>query len=265
MLEYTPTVEKPVIWLTEHAEFKKGQSIRGGIPVCWPWFGDARRNPESVQKHLPPGALPAHGWVRDKPWSLDYISTDDDKVTLRFQFPTTTWPDPFPDGVELSLEMEIGSQLRLNLTTFNGSDETLNFSQALHSYFAISEVGNTQIEHLEGVTFIDTLDDWKEKIEDSPIRIRNETDRIYVNIPEVILIRDNGWGRSIHIESDTAKSAVVWNPWIEKGKRLSQFGQEDYRQMICVETADISDHAALIAKMETMSSTLIIDTTPNIR
>ena len=259
LLEYTPTGEKPVIWLSEQAEFKKGQSIRGGIPICWPWFGDARRNPDSVQQHLPTGKLPAHGWVRDKPWLLDFIYSDSEKVTLRLQFPTSVWPDPFPDGVELSLEMEIGKQLRLNLKTFNGSNETLNFSQALHSYFTISDVEHILIKNLEGVTFIDTLDDWKEKTEDSAVRITGETDRIYVDTPELISIRDEKWGRSVQIESDTAKSAVVWNPWIEKGKRLSQFGEDSYREMVCVETGYAASHNVQLAKYADFISTMSIN------
>ena len=240
LLEYTPTGAKPVIWLSSQAEFKKGQSVRGGIPVCWPWFGDARKNPEQVQRHLPQGNLPAHGWVRDKPWLLDSSSSDDDGVTLKLRFPSTSWPAPFPDAVELSLEMQIGTELKLTLTTFNGSNEDLHFSQALHSYFAISDVENVRIRNLEGVTYIDTLDDWKEKTENAPVKIEAETDRIYLDTPEVISIQDEAWVRSIQVESDTAKSAVVWNPWIEKGKRLSQFGEASYQGMVCVETANAS-------------------------
>ena len=242
LLEYTPIGRKPVIWLSDQAEFKQGQSVRGGIPICWPWFGDARKNPDSVQKHLPSGPLPAHGWVRDKPWLLETIDSNDERVALKLKFPTSIWPAPFPHGVELTLHIEIGDELRLNLITRNGSNETLSFSQALHSYFAISDVENIQIENLEGVTFIDTLDNWQEKVEESPVRIAGETDRIYLDTPEVISIQDDPWQRTTQIESDTSKSAVVWNPWIEKGKRLSQFDAESYRKMLCVETADAAKH-----------------------
>ncbi len=257
LLEYTPFDAKPVIWLSDQAEFKQGKSVRGGIPVCWPWFGDARKNPESVQQHLPEGNLPAHGWVRNKPWLLDAADSNENHVYLKFRYPSTTWPAPFPDGIEVSLEMWIGSELKLSLTTFNGSEQTLHFSQALHSYFAISDVKQAQICGLEGVTFLDTLDDWQEKSSDQPICIRGETDRIYLDTPEEILVNDSGWERSISIQSADARSAVVWNPWIEKGKRLSQFGEESYRGMVCVETGDVMENA--MALEENCSHQTLVD------
>ncbi|MEE2731245.1 MAG: D-hexose-6-phosphate mutarotase [Pseudomonadota bacterium] len=258
LLEYTPTGDKPIIWLSPLAEFKRGKSVRGGIPVCWPWFGDPRRNPSAVQQHLPAGTLPAHGWVRDKPWVLDSVASNEDGVTLRFQFPTNNWPAPFPNGVELSLEMVIGSELQLTLTTKNSSDQTLHFSQALHSYFAISDVNQMEIGQLEGVTFMDTLDDWREKTEDTPIQIGQETDRIYVDTPELIVVRDRQWNREIQVSSSTAKSAVVWNPWIEKGLRLSQFGEESYREMVCVETASVMGNTVSIIRNSMFNLILII-------
>lgn len=237
LLRYTPAGQQPVIWLSELAEFKKGQSVRGGIPICWPWFGDARRNLSEVQSMLPVGELPAHGWVRNKPWLLDEVRSDEEAVFLRFCFPSSHWPDPFPNGVELSLEMRIGAELELSLNTFNRSDQTVCLSQALHSYFAASDISNVLIKGLEGVRYIDTVDEWKEKSSESPITITGETDRIYVDTPELITVEDLAWDRKINISTKTAKSAVVWNPWIEKGNRLSQFADSAYSNMICVETA----------------------------
>ena len=246
LLEYTPTGEQPVIWLSELAEFKKGKSIRGGIPICWPWFGDARKNPESVQKHLPKGALPAHGWVRDKPWLLEWAASDEESAHLRFRFPTNIWPAPFPNGVELSMEMRIGTTLQMCLTTNNQSDQTVNFSQALHSYFAISDVDSVQIGNLEGVTYIDTLVDWQENSSDTPLAIGEEVDRIYVDTPKVITIADSRWQRTIQLTSPDAKSAVVWNPWIEKSKRLGQFADDAYERMVCVESGNTANKSLLL-------------------
>ena len=239
LLEYTPAGAQPVIWLSEQAEFKRGQSIRGGIPICWPWFGDARKNPETVQAMLPEGNLPAHGWVRSKPWLLDRISSDDNGVHLKLCFPETQWPAPFPQGVELSVEMSIGDKLNIALLTENKSDQTLYISQALHSYFAVSDVIHASINNLIHVPFIDTLNDWNENIDDAPICISGETDRIYKNTPEMICIVDSKWNREIQIYSKDSQSAVVWNPWIEKAKRLSQFENSAYKQMLCVETANL--------------------------
>ena len=246
LLEYTPTGEKPVIWLSEQAEFKQGKSVRGGIPICWPWFGDARKNPEAVQQYLPQGDLPAHGWVRGEPWLLDYAESDEDSVLLRLRYPSNKWPEPFPDGVNLSIEMRIGSDLQLSLITDNQSDQSVSFSQALHSYFAISDVGNVQITNLEGVTYIDTLDKWQEKSSGAPIKINEETDRIYVDTPEAICIEDTGWDRKIAITAPDSKSAVVWNPWVDKGKRLGQFADGAFERMVCVESGNLVDDAVTL-------------------
>lgn len=250
LLNYTPTGGQPVIWLSETAEFKKGQSVRGGIPICWPWFGDARKNPTAVQEHLPKGPLPAHGWVRSTPWLLEYADGNNDAVLLRFRYPSTHWPAPFPDGIGLSVEMRIGSELSIDLITQNQSGQTLCFSQALHSYFAVSDISEVKIKGLENITYIDTLDDWTEKSSDTAITVEGETDRIYLNTPERITIEDEGWSRKLGIESQTSRSAVVWNPWIEKGKRLSQFAEAAYRGMICVETASASTHCLTLATLE---------------
>jgi len=253
LLEYTPANGKPVLWLSELAEFKKGHSVRGGIPLCWPWFGDARRNPETVQQHLPVGDLPAHGWVRSQPWLVDQAESDDAGVSLRLSYPDREWPQPFPQGVSVSVQMHIGRELEVQLLTRNDSATTVALSQALHTYFAVSDVANTEIHQLEDVTFLDTLDDWREKSEAAPLGILEETDRIYMQPPELIRIDDSGWGRQILIRSRHSASAVVWNPWIEKSKRLSQFAEDAYRRMLCIETANAASDVITLAPGEQAS------------
>lgn len=252
LLRYTPTGSKPVIWLSDTAAYQKGKSVRGGIPICWPWFGDARKNPVEVQRILPQGELPAHGWVRDKPWLLDSVTSDEAGVLLRFIFPDkNALPLPFPKDIELSLEIHIGAELSLCLTTHNGSDQTIQFSQALHSYFAVSNIDQVQVKNLEGVHYIDTLDEWCKKSDAKALSIDQETDRIYLDTPEEIVIADTGWQRELSVRTRHSKSAVVWNPWTEKSKRLSQFEDDAYVGMLCVESANVLGDVALLEARST--------------
>ncbi|MDY6921097.1 MAG: D-hexose-6-phosphate mutarotase [Pseudomonadota bacterium] len=247
VLEYTPHGQQPVIWLSEQAGFQQGQSVRGGIPVCWPWFGAADRNPPSVRQHLPGGEQPAHGWVRNTTWVLRRVDPAAETVTLEFGFPHRRWPATFPEDVELTLTVTIGAQLSLCLSTHNRSSKNLTLTQALHSYFAVSDVDQVRVAGLEQKTYVDTLAQWERRTQAGSVAINAETDRIYLGTRDGIEIIDSGWRRRIRIESKHSASAVVWNPWIDKGKRLSQFPDEAWRRMLCVETANVLEDRVELA------------------
>lgn len=241
VLEFTPTGSKPVIWLSETAAFRRGQSVRGGIPVCWPWFGDLARNPQAVRDTLAQTgpALPAHGWVRSQPWLLQQISDTADNVSIRLEFPTNALPVSWAGQVSLSLEITIGTRLELRLTTTNHSSRTLTLSLALHTYFVVQHTSQVSVQGLENVDYLDTLDDWSRKRDSAALAITGETDRIYLDTPSRLRIVDHGWQRALCIESRHSRSAVVWNPWIDKSKRLSQFEADAYQRMLCIETARV--------------------------
>lgn len=240
VLEFTPTGSKPVIWLSETAAFRRGQSVRGGIPVCWPWFGDLTRNPPAVRDTLAQTEpAPAHGWVRSQPWLLQKISDTADNVSIRLEFPTSALPITWAGQVSLSLEITIGTRLELRLTTTNHSSGTLTLSQALHTYFAVQHTSQVSVQGLENVDYLDTLDGWSRKQDSAALAIAGETDRIYLDTPARLRIVDHGWQRALCIESRHSRSAVVWNPWIDKSKRLSQFEPDAYQRMLCIETARV--------------------------
>jgi glucose-6-phosphate 1-epimerase len=283
VLEYTPTGSRPVIWLSETAAFKRGQSPRGGIPVCWPWFGDLARNPAQVQAtataSLPanlqaplqadlqadlqtpiqttilpnlqtsgghgaatPAQVPAHGWVRNQPWLLDRIDQGPQHISLRLRYPAPIGlPVAWAEQIELTLDISIGARLGLALRCHNQSPATLSLSQALHSYFAISHVDQVEVLDLHNARCIDTLDNWAEKRDSVALTIHQETDRIYLDTPPLIRVRDRGWQRTLCIHSDDSASAVVWNPWIDKSRRLSQFPADAWQRMLCIETARVLD------------------------
>lgn len=239
LLHYARPGEQPLIWLSERAEFAVDQSVRGGIPVCWPWFGDLARNPAAVRDAVPHPGAPAHGLVRTLGWLLDGIAEDADGTTIALSFPTSALSAAWPHSAELTLTFHIGATLRLQLRTANTGPTPLAFSQALHTYFAISDIGDVEVRGLDGARYIDTLQGWHEFRQDGAVRAAGEIDRIYQDVPAQLLLHDAGWQRDIHLRTRNSTSAIVWNPHVEKARRLSQFAEDAWQRMLCIETANV--------------------------
>ena len=233
-----PNGQQPVIWLSDDATFTPGKSIRGGIPVCWPWFGTHSDNNEA----------PAHGFVRAAAWDvIETKSLDAGQTRIVFRLPQTEVPsDLWPHDTELELQVIVGATLELNLITRNKGVEAVTISQALHSYFAVSDISDVTIKGLEDCQFIDALDGWQRKVETAPISIDAEIDRIYQNTKPVCVLADKGWQRRIKIETNNSQSTVVWNPWIDKSVRLGDMGEGGYLKMLCIETGNIADDGVSI-------------------
>lgn len=240
ILSYQQAEQPPLIWLSPQAAYQRGQSMRGGVPLCWPWFGDLRRNPQAVQAHFHLEQAPAHGLVRTLDWELLGIEEEDDAVTLRFAYDTRTQPlEGWPRDAGLSFVIRLAQDLGMSLETHNRGDTPLTLSQALHSYFAVSDVRQVSVEGLQACRYIDTLQDWQELRQQDDLRFSAETDRIYLDTAARLSIIDPGWGRRIHLDSRGSRSAVLWNPWIDKARRLSQFPDDAWQNMLCIETANV--------------------------
>jgi glucose-6-phosphate 1-epimerase len=248
VLEFCAKGQRPLLWLSELAEFKRGQSVRGGIPVCWPWFGDIQRNPEPVQQMTHGENLPAHGFVRNRNWTLDAIveTAEHTQITLSY----TTWTatqSEWPHNASVRLTISIGQTLRLQLTTRNDSPAPLTLTQALHTYFPVSDIQQVAINGLGQTRYIDTLDAWREQAQSGGLDFSGETDRIYLDVPTSIELVDRGWQRRIALRAHNSRSAIVWNPWIEKSKRLSQFADDAWQRMLCIETANVLSDSVTLA------------------
>lgn len=240
ILSYQQGEQPPLIWLSPDAAYQRGQSVRGGVPVCWPWFGDLRRNPQAVQAHYHEEQAPAHGLVRALDWELLGIDEEDSAVTLRFAYDTRNQPlEGWPRDASLTFVVRLAGDLSMSLETHNRGDTPLTLSQALHSYFAVSDVRQVHVEGLQGCRYIDTLQDWQELRQQSELGFGSETDRIYLDTPARLSIVDPGWGRRIHLDARGSRSAVLWNPWIDKAGRLSQFPDDAWQDMLCIETANL--------------------------
>jgi len=223
--------------------------VRGGVPVCWPWFGDLQRNPDAIRDaYSRPTDAPAHGLVRDRDWQLIGLNTEEDGVTLSFAFDTAAQPiAEWPHAAELQLDIHLGERVKLSLTTRNLGDSELPISQALHTYFAVSDIRKVQIEGLDACRYVDTLQDWKKVRQKGAVTFNGETDRIYLDTPPQLSIVDPLWKRRIFMRSEGSASAVVWNPWIDKAKRLSQFADDAWQGMLCIEHANVLDDSLILA------------------
>ncbi len=253
---------RDLIWLSEQASFSAGRAVRGGVPICWPWFGVYARNPQAVKDCVgAPEDAPSHGLVREGQWTLADTRIDGGAAELTFEFDATRDLAPWNHPVKLRMIMRFAQSVHLEFSVQNLGEDTLTQSMALHAYFAVSDSRQIRIDGLDGLPYIDTVGgEWVEKQQSGPIAIDAETDRIYTNVDRTIVIRDPGWHRSIHIAAQHSHSAIVWNPWIAKSRTLSDFADDAWQRMVCVETARVMDDAWVIAPGATESVSIALHT-----
>lgn len=225
VLSYQPLKEsEDLLFVSEKAYFQPGKAIKGGVPVCWPWFGN---DPQDKGR-------PAHGFVRSSPWQV----SESRRIEGGFTRLVLTAPEDEETKAQLQITIDVGTQLNISLTTTNQGDSPMLLTQALHTYFQVGDIASVGVYGLEGRSYIDKVDGMTAKLQDEPLRISSEVDRIYTGIEEEVVINDASLGRKIHITAEGSNSVVVWNPWIEKSAHMADFKDDDYLQMICVETAN---------------------------
>jgi len=245
ILSYQRGGQPPLIWLSELAAFHRGQPVRGGVPVCWPWFGDLARNPAGVRAMREGGdPAPAHGEARSRDWQLLDIARENGAVTLAFSLPRPPAGLPeWPHAVDLTLSIRLDERLTLTLTSHNRGSYRVALSQALHTYLALGDIRQASVEGLDGLRYIDTLGEWDEHLQQGILQFTGETDRIYLDTPPRLDLVDPLWKRRICLEASGSHSTIVWNPWIDKAARLSQFADDAWQRMLCIETANVLDDA----------------------
>lgn len=239
VMTFTPAGEQPVIWLSNFAKFGLGKSIRGGVPVCWPWFGP----------HVSDPKLPGHGYARTVTWRLNQVqSLSDDRIRLEFELEESTatraqWPHRTP----VRNIITVGRALEVELVTTNADNVPVTIGDALHTYFKVGDVRQATIHGLEGCDYLDKVDGGQRKQQSGAVTIGQEVDRIYLNTGSVCEIRDPSLKRRIKISSSGSHSTVVWNPWIEKANKMGDFGPDGYLGMLCVETANAAEDVVHLA------------------
>ncbi|WP_458373703.1 D-hexose-6-phosphate mutarotase [Pseudomonas laurylsulfatiphila] len=249
ILSYQLAGQPPLIWLNDEAVFKTGKSIRAGIPVCWPWFGNFARNPQSVQAMRTSNEAPsAHGFVRAMDWELGGIEAEGESLKVEFLLPYPEGGFPgWPHQVDLTMTIRLDEQLHIQLTSHNRGTDTVSISQALHSYFAVSDVRDVHVEGVDGLNYIETLDNWKTVAQTGDLRFTGETDRIYLDAPPQLSIVDPAWERRIVLTSSGSRTAVIWNPWIDRAAAFSDMADDGWQRMLCIETANVMGDVVTLA------------------
>jgi glucose-6-phosphate 1-epimerase len=239
---WKPTGREEVLFLSSQSRWEQEHAIRGGVPICFPWFGGKADDPKA----------PAHGFVRTKVWQLDSIAqigegvavsmfTESDEDTKRW------WPADFR-GV---YRVTFASELRLELVVTNTGKTSLRFEEALHAYHRVGDVLNTRVGGLDTVHYIDKTDSDRKKIQHGEIAIVSETDRVYLNTSDAIEMEDPVLRRRTHVAKENSRTTVVWNPWVRKAHSLTDFADDEWMQMICLETSNVSDFAVDLAPGQT--------------
>ena len=238
VLSYRPAGQKPALFISRESTYIPGKPIRGGIPVCWPWFGPSADDP----------ALPMHGFARLMFWSVDAVAAGADQSEVRLGLRDDERTRKFwPHAFELALHVVLGKNLAVELTTRNTGTGPFVLTEALHTYFAVGDIGRVAIEGLEQTPYFDSLTRLPMPAEKAPIAIRSEVDRVYVDTADDCLIRDAALDRRIRVAKRGSRASVVWNPWIEKSKRMPDFGDDEYHGMVCIEAANARDDAIVLA------------------
>ncbi len=230
----------PVIWLSRDAKLAAGKSIRGGVPVCWPWFG----------AHASESGFPAHGYARTSPWQVVESGNEPNgatRLTLRLTENEKTRAQ-WPYSCSLDLTVIIGEMLRMELSTKNTGESDFTISEAMHTYFKISDIGAVRVTGLAGCDYWDKVGGSTLKRQDGIIRFAGETDRVYINSAAECAIEDDGLKRRIRVSKSGSLSTVVWTPWTEKAERMGDLGQPDgWREMLCVESSNAFDNMVQVA------------------
>lgn len=237
VMEWAPAGATPVLYHSPAAIVSEGKAIRGGIPVCWPWFNAHPSDP----------GKPSHGFVRNRFWNFEGSDESDQGVTLKFSLEDDAatlelWPYRFQFG----LEVRCGRVLEVHLTTRNRSDEAIAVSGALHTYLAVGDVNRVSVEGVEGREFTETVGGRFEcPPSGEPLRFSGETDRIYHHGGAVTLL-DPSVGRRVVVEKEGSPSTVIWNPGSEKGAAIGDLPADGFKRFVCVEAAIANERRAIV-------------------
>jgi glucose-6-phosphate 1-epimerase len=236
---FQPRGEEPVIWLSPYAKFAPGKSIRGGVPICWPWFGP----------HKSDSKLPGHGFARTVPWEvLETKALPDGSTFLRFGLiESETTRAQWPHASTVQLAVTVGKALRVELITTNTDTKAFELGEALHTYFHISDVAKTTIRGLDNCAYLDKVQNFAHCTQKDGIVIEIEVDRVYINTAADCVIEDKGLKRAIRIAKQDSMSTVVWNPWTEKADKMGDFGENGHRGMVCVESGNAMENIVTLA------------------
>jgi glucose-6-phosphate 1-epimerase len=249
---WKPAGHEEVLFVSSKSSFENLKPIRGGVPICFPWFGPNKEHPNSP-------IHPMHGFARLRSWNLETIEESPSGITvflsLRSDMSTRpAWPHDFV----LRHRVTFGQQLKMALELTNTGSTPLTAEEAQHTYFSLADVRQVRVSGLEGKQYIDKTDGFAVKPQEGEIEITGETDRVYLDTTDEVTIADPGKKRWIRIRKDQSRATVVWNPWIARAKAMADFGDEEWPGMMCVETCNVGEAAVTVMPGKTHVMTTVV-------
>ncbi|MBL4823114.1 MAG: D-hexose-6-phosphate mutarotase [Colwellia sp.] len=259
VLSWQPTDEREVFWLSKNSAFEQGKAIRGGIPLCWPWFGVHPNDSENKMGN--------HGFARGQLWQLDNIDINEQGVEVSLSWQGKNINDLWPFACQLKQVLFFGKSFRQTLTMINLSDDDAYYTGALHSYFSVSFPEYVTLEELAKAPFYDKLTGDECAVQPLPTMLANGTDpvdRIYYSNKNMKIV-DNQWQRTIELETTNTKQWVFWNPGVELANNMIDIHQSGEQEFICLEAANTEMQLLGAGKSLTMAQNITVTrhTTPN--
>lgn len=235
---WKPAGREEVFFVSSQSRWEDGRAIRGGVPVCFPWFGGKADDAKA----------PAHGFVRTKAWQLESIARAGDGVTVSMFTESNEdrkkwWPADF----RLAYRATFDSELSLELEVTNLGETPLRFEEALHAYHRVGDIEKVRVRGLDTVHYLDKTDSNQTKTQQGEIAIVSETDRVYLDTRDAIELDDPALKRRIRVTKENSRTTVVWNPWIDRAHSLADFADDEWKRMICIETSNVSDYSVDLA------------------
>jgi glucose-6-phosphate 1-epimerase len=227
-----------VLYVSSKTRWQEGQAIRGGIPICFPWFRAKADDPKA----------PAHGFARTRMWQLESIVESDRQVvvTLSMESDDQTrrwWAKEF----RLVHRVTFGPELRMELVCTNTGTAPLRFEEALHTYNRVAAVQDARVQGLDGVHFLDNTNSNIEKTQRGEVAIASQTDNAYLSTRSAVDLVDPRMRRRIRLAKEDSLNTVVWNPWREKASEMKDLSDGEWAQFLCVEACNILDAAVSLA------------------
>ena len=244
LMAFKATGQREMLWVSPKTALEAGTPIRGGIPLCLPWFGPG------------PDGKAMHGFARTMNWTVlaaEQLDCGATRLVLGLDGDASVsalWPHAFA----FRLEVTVGSELKLKMTVRNRGSETAPLAFAFHTYFAVPDVAQAGVTGLEGATYIDKMDNFTRKTQQGEVTISAVTDRIYLDVPpEQTLYTAAG---ATQIASDCS-CCIVWNAW-DNDRNIADLGTDNHRGYLCVEPGDVADHAVTLPPGETYCRTMTL-------
>lgn len=234
LTSWHPANSEEVIFLSKQARWEPGKAIRGGIPICFPWFRGKQDDPKA----------PAHGFARTKMWQIASIVQEKDSVIVTLELEsdegTRQW---WPHAFRLGYRVSIGLELRLELVVMNTGTDPIRFEEALHTYHSVGKVEKIRIAGLDQTVFLDNTNDNREVLQTNDVVISGPVDSAYLNTQATLELVDPVLHRRMQIDKENSLTTVLWNPRKQGAEALADLGNDEWQQMVCVEACNIRDYA----------------------